>query len=233
MATAGFNTTIKVGGTPVSMTNEACTKLTANTRYQITDATKRILDPATVAPLIEVDPLGDGNWEEAEDHTIDADLMLFGIVTFTVDQGVNALVRVTAYYIPTHSIVEAKAIEINEKNELADDTVYGDTARSAMPTGFKDFDGNIDQLDPGTEDLDAGGGVLKLKTLLANRTKFLLEVRPGGSGHSFRGWAIFSGRKAVPELADLVKFGFPFKGAPKDFDVADDDGKAAANFTWA
>jgi hypothetical protein len=87
MPTNSNSTTVKIGGTPTSFSNEACTKVTANTVYQITDATKRVLDPNT-ALTVEVD--ADGGWRRgvrdrsASTYTVD---YMFGKVTFTADQG--------------------------------------------------------------------------------------------------------------------------------------------------
>jgi hypothetical protein len=101
MARASYLNVIKTAGTSTALANEAMSKVTANTVYQITDATKRVLD-RSVVPVVEVDAdgAGAGDWAVADAATYTVDY-LFGKVTFLADQGADALVRLASgSYLP-------------------------------------------------------------------------------------------------------------------------------------
>lgn len=198
MATSSNNTTVKVGGTPTTLTQDPTTKLTANTVYQITDPTHRILDPDT-ALNVEVDPDGGGAapYATANPSTYTVDYM-FGTITFASDQGASALVRVSGKYIPTLSILSGTDFEIEDGCDLVDVTVFGNTNRARIKT-LDDVSGSFMTLEILTTDLDPGGGVTKLRTAMRSGTKVLLEYRPGGSTQYWRGWVFLSdGDEKVP-----------------------------------
>jgi len=209
MATSSNSTTVKVGGTPTTLTQEPTTKLTANTVYQITDATKRILDPDT-ALTVEVDPDGAGAspYATANPSTYTVDYM-FGIITFTSDQGSSALVRVSGKYIPTLSILSGTEFEVDDMADLTEVTVFGDTSRRRMAT-LQDANGSFQTLELLTTDLDPGAGTTKLRTAMRAGTKVLLEYRPGGSTQYWRAWVYLSdGNEKAPldaRIEGTIKF---------------------------
>src|SRR5690348_4900900 len=71
---AGYTAAVKTGGTPTSATGEATTQIGATKSYQITAASKRVIDLANAVTVKD----------NAVDHTADVESIdyLNGIVTF-------------------------------------------------------------------------------------------------------------------------------------------------------
>lgn len=191
MATSSNSTTVKIGGTPTTFTNEATTKLVANTVYQITDSTKRILDYATALTVeVDADGAGGGGYVTASPSTYTVDYM-FGKITFASDQGSPALVRVSGKYIPVLPALEATDFDVEDMAELLDDTVFGDTYRSRF-TGLQSASGSFTVLTLLNSDLDPGGGTSKLRALMRAGTPVLVEYRPGGAADYWRAWVVLN-----------------------------------------
>lgn len=195
MALSAATASLWLSGTSTSFTNEATTKTVANTKYQITDANKRILDPA-VAPVVEVDADGAGAGAyavaAAGTYTID----MFGVVTFSADQGASATVRVSGSYLPLVQVAEVRACDVNMSIERLDTTVMdpSTTTRSRNASGYMDANGTITGLDVGVTDLDAGGGTVIPMDLMQAGTPKVLEVRLP-DGKKFRAWILLKGIK--------------------------------------
>lgn len=189
MASNSNSTTVKVGGTTTTLTNEATTKLVSNTVYQITDPTKRILDP-DFALNVEVDPDGGGASPYAtvgvSTYTVD---YMFGKITFASDQGASATVRVSGKYIPTLAVAEGTDFELEDSADLLEITAFGDTARKRV-TALQEVSGSFTVLAILQTDLDPGAGTTKLRTAMRTGTKVLLEYRPGGGVDYFRSWVL-------------------------------------------
>jgi hypothetical protein len=187
MPSSSNSTTVKAGGTPTAFSNEATTKLTANTVYQITDATKRVLDPNT-ALLVEVDPDGGGAapyaTAAASSYTVD---YMFGRITFAADQGASATVRVSGKYIPISlTIAEGNEFDLEDTVNLLENTKFGDTARGRF-NGVHEASGSFTLMS--YLSFDYGGGVT-LQSLMQARTPTLLEYRPGGQSYYWRAWVL-------------------------------------------
>ena len=113
---AGYNVSVKIGGTPTTLTSAATT--TASTvagTYQINDSTKRILS-STAAVVVK----DNGN-------TVSADKItkinyLFGTVTlstsYTGSTAFNGSIKISGKYIPTTSVVGAHSYTINQTADL-------------------------------------------------------------------------------------------------------------------
>jgi hypothetical protein len=198
----GYNVTIKISGTAVAFTNEATTKLTANTVYQITDTTKRIVDPnAAVTVEVDADGAGGGSYAAAAA----ADFVMgynFGKVTFAADQGSSALVRVSGSYLPMLTVAEGRGCSIKQSRTELDKTILGDTVRSFL-LGLKHAEGSIDSLSFLSVDLDAGAGTVIIDTLWADGTPKLLEVALGTL--YWRGWVLLKETGIDVSADDLVK----------------------------
>lgn len=192
------NTTVSIGGSPTEMTDEPCTKVTANTVYQVTDSTKRVLDPAT-AVVVETDAAGPFVAATSTDYTID---YTTGTVTFLVGLGAAVLVQITGRFIPTAAVVECRALEMKGPGWTAADVRrFGDGG----PRSIKDsasWEGSLEVI---SDELD---------TLLSTGEIVFLEVRPGGVGLYARGWAVLS----PPDVGSSPDGGalavkVPFKGS--------------------
>jgi hypothetical protein len=191
MPSSSNSTTIKAGGTATVLTNEATTKVTANTVYQITDATKRVLDPDTALVVeVDADGGGGGGYATAAVGTYTVDYM-FGKITFASDQGASALVRVSGKYIPTLAVAEGTEFELDDAANLLESTVFGDGWRKRF-TGLQEASGSFTLIALLQTDLDPGAGERKLRTAMRSGTKLLLEYRPGGAADYWRAWVYLS-----------------------------------------
>ncbi len=217
MGTAGYLTTVKLGGTPTAITDEPTTKVTANTVYQITDAAKRILD-RTTAVTVKVDPDGAGAAPAAvaDPSTYSIDYP-FGKITFKTDQGASAVVTVSGKYIPITAVAGANRYALNQSSTVLDDTDYP-TAQAnggyrSRLLGLHDVNLTLGRF---ADTSKAFSDALK------NRTPLLMEVRPGGAGDYFRGWMVVESDNASGDIDALEAEEISFQL----------DGDAKAAFNW-
>lgn len=112
-----------------ALTAAPTTRLVPNTTYQVADPTKRHLDSGA-SVVVEVDPNGSG-YVVANPASYSVGY-LYGAITFAADQGADALVRVTATYLPTSSILAASSLTTLDavKADLAIGTL--DTSNDAV-----------------------------------------------------------------------------------------------------
>ena len=121
---SGQRHTGEVSGTAVAMTAEACS-LVSGTTYQVTNAAKRIIDPATAVTVKDA-----GTPIAAANVTID---YLFGL--FTPGQRPGWRVTVDASYLPTTTIAEAKSVDLNVAVDLVDSTSFDSSRVEAQDCG--------------------------------------------------------------------------------------------------
>lgn len=123
---AGRLCTLYVGGTPTTMTTEACTQIGATDSYQIAEAAKRAIDPATA---VEV-------FEDGSPSTPPAIDYVNGIISY--DDGGHGTITITAKYIPLHAFAEAKSADIVVPQAvMADVTLMGDTGSRVLEVAKK------------------------------------------------------------------------------------------------
>lgn len=194
---AGFNTTLKAGGDPTTLTNAATTKITSNTVYRITNAARRVLDPDT-AVVVEVDATGGGSWAAAGSHTVD---YFTGTITFGSDQGSSALVRVSGKYIPLLTVGYARSVGVNLSTDELDVTDFESTGNREFILGLTKGEIPFEVVSDAADDLGAGDS---LKDILAGRTSAFLEVQPGGQGTFLRCWAFLKGAEGAAPVEGLV-----------------------------
>lgn len=207
MAQNSNSTTIKTGGTPTTLTQAPTTRVTANTVYQVTDPTQRVLDPTT-ALNVEVDATGGGSWVTAAVAAYTVDYM-FGKVTFAVDQGGAALVRISGKYIPTLAVLEGVEFDVEDSVNLIESTPFGTNWRTRF-AGLQEASGSFSVLALLQSDLDPGAGTVKIRTMMRAGTYFLLEYRPGGGVDYWRAWVLLhNGDEKAPldsRIEGTVKF---------------------------
>lgn len=179
MTQAAHSTVIKTTGTSTAVVAGACTDGGAHTAYQLTDATKRAMDP-TVVPVVYEDGVA-----TAAAYTIDG---LTGTVTFAAARGGAVVVTMDYSYLPLLAVAAGKEFSVESTAALADKTTFDDSGiRKRMATLF-DAKGTIGLLAILSEDLDASGNERKLADVLQNGTMVYLEIQPGGSGQKFRAY---------------------------------------------
>lgn len=210
MATAAYNSSVRVNGTSTAFSNEATTKLTANTRYQITDTAKRLIDPA-VALTVEVDAdgAGGGGYVVASPTTYTVD-RLFGIITFAADQGALALVRVSGSYLPVLTLAEVAEYQFTATADALDKTAFGDGAKTKQQ-GLQDISGSLRLHSLISYDHDPGGGEKKLSALFDAGTPLLLEIYRGTK--LFRAWVVLESHESPGSVEALLETNLSFTGA--------------------
>ncbi len=209
MTTAAHSTTVKIGGTSTAFSTEACTEVTANTVYRITDATKQVWDP-TAALTVEVDPLADGNWAAAGTHTVD---WLRGKVTFAADQGGPALVRVSGFYIPLLAVATAREYAFDLAVGLPDTTTFGSAGERERIAALGDLSGSLGLVEDLATDHDTGGGTRTFSALVLAKTKAFLEIKGGGVAQNVRAWVLFDSGGIDGALDDAIVSRIAWKAA--------------------
>jgi hypothetical protein len=126
---AGKKALVKVGGIPVTLTNEATTDAGDHKNYQITTAARRVLDRATAVVVknggVAVNPLVDP-------FTVNR---LSGTVTFVAADGAR-VITVSGKYVPLTSAVSSKNYTYSLARTALMDTDF-DSANTN--TGFNTY----------------------------------------------------------------------------------------------
>lgn len=212
MSSAAHTGVIRCQGTSTAFTNEATTKLTANTRYQLNTDVRRLLDPA-VAVVVEVDAdgAGGGGYVVASPSTYSVDY-LFGVITFATDQGASALVRVSGSYLPVVDLLGVTSWQLDASRTVLDDTTVNNTSGwRTKKLGLRDLTCELELNESLLTDNDTGAGTKKLEDFFTNGTPLLFERLVGGK--RFRAWVLPSGTGEGGALDELVKNTVNFTGA--------------------
>lgn len=179
MGVAGYNAELKLGGTPTSFTDEATVSL-SSVRYQISDATKRVLDRQTL-PTVKVDTIA----QDSSTYSVD---YLFGIIEFDSYTS-SANPTVSGKYIPIGSserIANCNSYELNMEGSILDGSNFKDAQdnngymtkvvglldTNVSLSGFHEMSGSV---------YDA----------ILSRDDVLFELTPAGSAlGTYRGWFV-------------------------------------------
>jgi hypothetical protein len=214
MASAAWNGAIRVDGTPTAFSNASCAKVTANTVYRMSTYSGGLIDP-TQAVTVEVDAdgAGGGGYVVASPSTYTLDY-LFGTVTFAADQGANALVRMSGYYLPLVTLAGVTEYNYSTKTDILETTEIN-TAGGAKTklAGLKDMSGSIKLHTLDSYDHDAGAGTKKLKDYYDNGTPMLFERQ--AAGKLFRAWVLLESNEADGGVAGLIGTSLGMTGAPR------------------
>lgn len=220
MPVTGYASTLKVGGTATAFTNEPTTELAAttpNTKYRITDATKRAVDPA-VAVVVEVDADGGGGGGYAVVPSTDYVFnYATGTVVFDANQGDDALVRVSGSYRPLYTVAQAKGLTMTFSRDILDKSNFEDSSNGARSklAGLKELAAQIESLDDTNTDLDSGLTTRKLFEDLNDGTPIVLEFKPGG-GDAYRAWMVLESDEVKASADALVEAGLNLMNYPVD-----------------
>jgi len=216
MAIGAATSTVKSSGTAVAMTNEACSVVTAGSVYQITSATRRVVDPFQAVTVRD-----NGTLIAANLYRLD---YTQGRVTFS---GYTATgpVTITGAYLPLQAILEVKSYTISAKTNSLDSSTFDGVGWAQRISGLNSVTGSISFLSLLTADLDSAAvGTQSLSEYLANGTPKLVEIRFGSSTSYFRGWVLLSDIEEKADVNGVVEGTANFESAPQM-------GVAAVSFT--
>lgn len=210
MASAGYPAAVKLSGTPTAMVAEATTELVADTVFQVTAATRRILDPdAALTVLVNAIPV-------ASNFVVD---YLFGKVTFSPALAPGDVVTLTGNFLPmTEDVLEAREASVSMKRTIGDVTVFHATDKHRKKLALLlDASGSIGTL---RAHLDAFVGTT-LFALLTSGTRKVLEYAPVPGAQVFRCWVRFDSEDVADAVEGLVE------GSISWVSVTSENGKAS------
>lgn len=200
-ASAAWQAQVKVSGTAVAMLAEPCS-LVSGTTYQVTNAAKRILDPAATFTVKD-----GGVPIPAANVTIDG---LFG--KFTLASAPVGAVTVDGSYLPVADIGEAKAVEVSVSVDLLDKSVFGSQAKTRL-AALLDYSATVGQLALPITDIDpVTGGVQSLETRRSGGTPMLLDWLIDGTNR-VRAWLLIKDYKVGGKVDGLVEVNINFEGS--------------------
>lgn len=173
---AGKDTLIKKGGTPIAMSQEATTEITT-VLFRITDADRRVLDPS-ISEVVRVNT----SVQDPATYVIDH---LLGTITFDSSQ-TGTTVDITSDYIPMHPELEARSISASFGRDLEDSTVIGDQSHK-MTALLQNASIGLEKLSLAHVDLDPGGEVLRFVDMLRDGVPRVIELNLDGT-NGYRAW---------------------------------------------
>lgn len=196
-ASAGYAAKLYRSGTSTSMTAEATTLVTGKT-YRITNAAKRMLDPA-VAVVVD-----DGGSPVSASDILSIDY-LHGLVTFDPSYTVSGAVTFDASYLPLSQIADVYTASFSTSVMMLDDTVYEDAQISRKP-GLKDISGSFSCYDE---------GATALSSLLEAGTVLYLTWMQTGSGSTphLRARVLLESEDVSAAVDGLIESTYNFTGA--------------------
>lgn len=187
---AGYQVVIKQTGDPITMTDEACTLVSGKT-YQITAATKRLLDYAT-AVVVKVGGV---------DHTADVLNINYmsGKVTFASAYTVTGAVTVTGKYVPASQICAMNKFSLSQNADAVNNT---DLCVAQANGGMNQFQMGLKKVS-----LELSGFYKSTSTFLTviqARKPVILEINPDGGGATVaRGFFLLSTDKESGKVGAL------------------------------
>ena len=166
----GKNTLIKISGAPTTMTAEATTLITTGLVYQITNAVKQVLDPATVPTV-----LVGGSPVSASTYSIN---YLNGKITFAASA--TRTVTVTGKYLPMSIAAYANSMSNAKSVDVHDSTPFQATHKTRI-AGLKSASGTLTQFDVTDTTYSAA---------LVAGLPVVMEIRTASTDEPNRFWAL-------------------------------------------
>lgn len=178
---SGYLATIKKGGTPTTLTATACTQIGSSKSYQITDATKQVLDTATTVIVKDA----------GVDHTADVLSIdyLLGIATFKSAYTPGGAITITGKYLPMTNLGKAMTWDLKQTADTIETTDLGTAQANGGYSTFEPGLRTVTMSLKGFYDVTAA-----LRALVNNRSQVIIEINPDGGGKSLcRGFFKASG----------------------------------------
>ena len=177
---AAYLTEVKLGGTPTTMSSEATTQSSDGSVYQITDATRRVLNrKSSAVPTVYQNAVAANSSNYQLNY-------LFGKVNFDSTKASSIAVTISGEYIPVGSsekITHCNSHDVAIESDVLEDTGYKEAQESSgnrsRLLGLMDSNVGLDRFeDGGREFFNA----------LSSKDDLLIEVKPAGADPTFRGW---------------------------------------------
>lgn len=214
---AGYMTTIKKVGTSTALTDEPMSLVSGKT-FQVTDATKRVLNRA-VAIVVE-----DGGTPVAASNIESVDY-LFGTVTFTSGYTVGGTITIASgSYLPLASVGCANSFTLTQQANANDNTCM-ETAR--QNDGYRTFEGGLKTVNLELQGIfKASNG---FRALVQAREELIIEIDLAGDGKNMaRGFFRASTTGQSGNVGDLENESITFNlSVPQD-----DAGIIPYPFAW-
>lgn len=201
MALAAYASTVKLAGSSVVMTGEACSLVLAKT-YRVTAASKRVLDPSTATVVKD-----GGVTVSASNYSVSH---LFGTVTFVAGYTVGGSITIDGAYLPMLTFAEVREFSLSAQGSLADSTTLDSAGYRAKALTLRDFTASLTTLQSALYDNDPGAGARVVADLHAAGTPVLIEA--GVGGYYFRGWAVIESFEEKGSLEALVELSLSLTG---------------------
>ncbi len=202
-ATPGYSAVVKASGTSTVITTEATTDLAgAHTAFQITDATKRVLNPAVVV-VVKKDTV----IQSAALYTVN---YLFGTITFLSTIGAGHTVTIDGAYLPMYAVATAKEFTLDLLNDLLDNTTFSSSGNKERIDGLHDAGGTLSVIEDLLSDYDSGGDSHTLLDVFTGRTLIVLETYPNTTS-KFRAFIKFDKESVKAALSDMVQGSLSWK----------------------
>lgn len=201
MPVAAYANTVKVAGSSVVMTGEACSLIATKT-YRVTASSKRVLDPATAVVVKD-----GGVTVAASNYTLNH---LFGVVVFGASYTVSGSITIDGAYLPMLTFAEVREFSLSAQGSLADSTTLDSAGYAAKALTLKDFTASVTSLQSALYDNDGGAGSAVVADLHAAGTPVLIEA--GAGGYLFRGWAIIESFEEKGSGEGLVELSLSLQG---------------------
>lgn len=198
MAVAGYKAVIQVGNaTTVSVTNEACTSLSASV-YRVTSSSRRVLDP--------------GQSVVVKDATVTVSSSLYSVeyltgkITFS-GYSPGGAITVDAYYVPMVTVAECQSYEVSVESGLAEKTPYNtDGVKTYMATLMSASVAMSGTLSPWTD--YTGEGVAGITAYMTSSTPrvWRLQFYDGVNYLVANIWGFHEGYKQSAPVDGITKF---------------------------
>ena len=195
MAVAGYNTTVQVTSGSTAMVTDACTQVIAGSKYQITNAAHRRVDPNTAIHV----------FDNGVDKTAFATVDIFGNIVFA-GYSATGPVTITGAWLPVVVVVAVKDVSVMMSGELVDATIFSSVAWKRRIQTLSQMAFELSSFANPLVDQDPGGVHEYFNTLKANGTPVILETQIPGDSNYFRAWCLVNDlgdKTAVATLQEM------------------------------
>jgi hypothetical protein len=191
---AGYLATLRLSGTPTATTANAMTALTGTISFQITSTARRVWD-RTVAPTFAKTA---STISSTDISSLD---YLFGKVVFKSTHAGSVTIDLT--HLPMASIAGANNYNLTQTVDVLDDTTILSTGFRSKKMGLHTVSLSVGRWD--TNDLDFSNYLIgsTVSPGITAGTPIVVEVNPGGSSLTARGWFVIESESKSGDVGGL------------------------------